>query len=155
MCMCACVYACVVYVLLYVVSTYKWYCYKVVIKYQYKNTGYHLKSHQSKIPSSLTVEILTELSLDLDGNFYINKNNAWQIGYIVFGHIHFIMLSLYGNGFKICIILLCLLLMTTVFHLLMYEDKYNKPFIDECLVFPIISYSHDKYFDTFVFNLWE
>lgn len=84
-CVCACVrvhmlvYVCICLCsvcALYVVSTYKWYCYKVVIKYQYKNTGYHLKSHQSKIPSSLTVEILTELSLDLDGNFYINKNNV-------------------------------------------------------------------------------
>ena len=88
MCVCA----------LYVVSAYKWYCYKVVIKYQYKNTGYHLKSQQSKIPSSLTVEILTGLSLDLDRNFYIKI--IWQIGYIVFGHIHFIKLSLYGNGFR-------------------------------------------------------
>ena len=35
----------------------------------------------------------------------------------------------------------------------MYEGKYNKPFVDECLVFPIISYGPDKYFDTFVFNL--
>lgn len=43
----------------------------------------------------------------------------------------------------------------TVFHLLMYEDKYNKPFVDECLVFPIISYSHDKCFDTSVFNLFR
>ena len=59
---------------LYVVSTFKWYCYKVVIKYQYKKTGYHLKSHQ--IPSSLTVEILTKLSLDSDRNFYINENNV-------------------------------------------------------------------------------
>ena len=50
-------------------------------------------------------------------------------------------------------ILLYLLLMTLYLHLLMYEDKYNKPFVDECLVFPIINYGPDKYFDIFVFNL--